>query len=90
MGRPTELGKVQPGFFGDVILVNGDPLEDISVLSNHEKIDVVVIVSRLRLILVLWLADLLGRMVAFISFPGRMGRCSPSVFIEADAKGAGC
>ncbi|KZP22948.1 hypothetical protein FIBSPDRAFT_859157 [Athelia psychrophila] len=42
MGRPNELGKVQPGFFADVILVNGDPLEDMGVLSNHKNINVVI------------------------------------------------
>lgn len=44
MARPNELGKVQPGYFADVILVNGNPLEDISVLSNHQNIDVIIIV----------------------------------------------
>ena len=31
--REDELGKVLPGYLADLILVNGDPLEDISVLQ---------------------------------------------------------
>ena len=45
MARPNELGKVQPGYFADVILVKGNPLEDISILSNHENIEVVIMAS---------------------------------------------
>jgi imidazolonepropionase-like amidohydrolase len=39
MLRPDELGKVQPGYLADLLLVNGDPLEDISVLQDHGKLD---------------------------------------------------
>ena len=46
MLRPEELGQVQPGFFADLILVNGNPLEDISLLSHHENLDLIMIVSR--------------------------------------------
>lgn len=45
MARPDDIGKIQPGYFADVILVNGNPLEDISLLSNHENINVVIMVS---------------------------------------------
>lgn len=45
MLQPTLLGKVQPGFFADLILVDGNPLEDISLLSHHENLDVIMIVS---------------------------------------------
>ena len=31
--REDELGKVLPGYLADLILVNGDPLEEISVLQ---------------------------------------------------------
>lgn len=31
--REYELGKVQPGYYADCILINGDPLKDISILQ---------------------------------------------------------
>jgi imidazolonepropionase-like amidohydrolase len=34
MGHPEELGKVLPGYYADVILVDGDPLEDIELLQE--------------------------------------------------------
>jgi imidazolonepropionase-like amidohydrolase len=46
MARPDELGKVQPGYFADLILVHGNPLEHIDILSNQENIDVIIMVSR--------------------------------------------
>jgi hypothetical protein len=45
MMHPHELGKVQPGYYADLILVNGDPLSDITVLTGPKNIDVVMIVS---------------------------------------------
>jgi 2-keto-4-pentenoate hydratase/2-oxohepta-3-ene-1,7-dioic acid hydratase in catechol pathway/imidazolonepropionase-like amidohydrolase/pimeloyl-ACP methyl ester carboxylesterase len=44
--REDELGKVLPGFFADCILVNGNPLEDITVLQDHSKLDVIMINGR--------------------------------------------
>jgi imidazolonepropionase-like amidohydrolase len=38
MMNPDELGKIQPGFLADVLLVDGDPLADISVLQDHDRI----------------------------------------------------
>jgi imidazolonepropionase-like amidohydrolase len=43
--HPNELGKLQPGFFADLIVVNGNPLEDIKLLSSHKNLDIVMIVS---------------------------------------------
>ncbi|PYH94292.1 hypothetical protein BO71DRAFT_231121 [Aspergillus ellipticus CBS 707.79] len=43
MGYPDELGKVQPGYYADVILVDGDPLADIAVLQDQEKLHAIVI-----------------------------------------------
>jgi imidazolonepropionase-like amidohydrolase len=34
LGLVGETGAVAPGYFADVIAVEGDPLEDISVLEN--------------------------------------------------------
>lgn len=38
MLRPDELGKVQPGYLADLLLVDGDPLADITVLQDHDKL----------------------------------------------------
>lgn len=46
--RGNELGKVQPGYYADCILVNGDPLEDITVLQDHSKLDVIIINGRVH------------------------------------------
>ena len=43
MGHPDVLGKVQPGYYADVILINGDPLEDLSILQETQNIHVIVI-----------------------------------------------
>ena len=45
MLQPEELGKVQPGYYADLVLVDGNPLEDITLLSGHKHIDMVMIVS---------------------------------------------
>lgn len=42
MLRPHELGKVQPGYLADLILVDGDPLADITVLQDHSKINYIM------------------------------------------------
>jgi imidazolonepropionase-like amidohydrolase len=42
MLRPDELGKVQPGYLADMILVDGNPLEDITVLQDHAKLSYIM------------------------------------------------
>lgn len=46
--RDHELGKIQEGFYGDCILVDGNPLEDITVLQDHDKLNVIVINGRVH------------------------------------------
>jgi len=38
MGRPHELGKVREGYLADLILVDGDPLSDIKMLQDADRI----------------------------------------------------
>lgn len=38
MGRPNELGKVKEGYLADMILIDGDPLADIRILQDRERI----------------------------------------------------
>lgn len=46
--RGDELGKIQPGYYGDCVLVDGDPLKDISVLQDHDKLNIIVINGRVH------------------------------------------
>lgn len=41
--REKGLGKIQEGFYGDYILIDGNTLEEISVLQDHDKSKVIVI-----------------------------------------------
>jgi hypothetical protein len=45
---PEELGKIKPGYYADCILVDGDPLTDISVLQNHDKLNVIMVNGRIH------------------------------------------
>jgi len=38
MLRPDELGKVQPDYLADLLLVDGDPLADITILQDHDRL----------------------------------------------------
>ncbi|OQV06972.1 hypothetical protein CLAIMM_11468 [Cladophialophora immunda] len=46
--REDELGQVQPGFFADCLLVDGNPLDDISILQDHERLNMIVINGRIH------------------------------------------
>ena len=36
--RPDELGRVAPGYLADLLLVDGDPSSDITVLQDHDNL----------------------------------------------------
>ncbi|MDX3802042.1 amidohydrolase family protein [Streptomyces sp. AK04-3B] len=38
MGMGDELGLVREGYLADLLLVDGDPLQDISLLRDHDRI----------------------------------------------------
>jgi imidazolonepropionase-like amidohydrolase len=42
MQRPDELGKVQPGYLADLILIDGDPLADITVLQDQQRLNYIM------------------------------------------------
>jgi imidazolonepropionase-like amidohydrolase len=42
VGRLNDLGTIEPGKLADMIAVDGDPLHDIRVLQQHDKIKVVM------------------------------------------------
>ncbi|KAJ7301779.1 hypothetical protein DFH08DRAFT_992258 [Mycena albidolilacea] len=48
MLHPHELGKVVPGAYADLLLVNGDPLQDITLLSHKENLDIIVMNGRVH------------------------------------------
>ncbi|KAJ7779002.1 hypothetical protein B0H16DRAFT_1500785 [Mycena metata] len=48
MRHPNELGKIIPGAYADLLLVNGNPLEDITLLSHKENLDVIIMNGRVH------------------------------------------
>ncbi|KAF2110193.1 hypothetical protein BDV96DRAFT_624219 [Lophiotrema nucula] len=43
MGHPEELGKVQPGYYADVILIDGDPLANIEIFQDVTRLHAIII-----------------------------------------------
>lgn len=46
--REDELGLVRPGYYADCILVDGNPLDDVGILQDHEKLNVILINGRVH------------------------------------------
>ena len=42
LGLGSEIGTVEPGKLADMIAVSGNPLEDIAVLEDHQRIALVI------------------------------------------------
>jgi imidazolonepropionase-like amidohydrolase len=42
MMRGDELGQIRPGYLADLLLVDGDPLEDVSLLQRRERLRLVM------------------------------------------------
>ena len=42
MQRPTELGQLSPGFLADLVLVDGNPLKNLALLTDPAKIQLVM------------------------------------------------
>lgn len=38
MGMPDELGRIEPGYRADLLMVNGNPLDDIKLLQSPANI----------------------------------------------------
>jgi imidazolonepropionase-like amidohydrolase len=42
MGLPSELGQIKSGYLADLLLVKGDPTEDVAILQNKENLLAIV------------------------------------------------
>jgi len=42
MGMEDQIGTIEVGKLADILVVDGDPLEDISVLQKHDKLNVIM------------------------------------------------
>jgi len=47
LGLENELGTVEEGKWADLVMVEGNPLEDINILLNKEKISLVMQAGKL-------------------------------------------
>jgi imidazolonepropionase-like amidohydrolase len=48
MGMPDSLGLIRPGYLADLLLVEGDPLDDIGVLTDRDNISMIMRDGRLH------------------------------------------
>lgn len=43
-----ELGKIKPDYYADCILVDGNPLQDITIFQDHDRLNVIMINGRIH------------------------------------------
>ncbi|KAL4805444.1 hypothetical protein BDV18DRAFT_152748 [Aspergillus unguis] len=46
--RSHEMGQIKAGNFADCVIVDGDPLEDIKILQDHSRLNVIMINGRVH------------------------------------------
>lgn len=46
--RSNEMGQIKEGNFADCIVVDGNPLEDITILQDHERLNIIIINGRVH------------------------------------------
>lgn len=46
--REHELGQIKPGYYADCIIIDGNPLQNIEILQDHSKLDVIIINGRVH------------------------------------------
>jgi hypothetical protein len=42
------MGQIKTGNFGDCVVVDGDPLKDITILQDHSKPEIIIINGRVH------------------------------------------
>lgn len=48
MDMPEELGQIREGFLADLLLVDGNPLDDLLMMVDRDKLQVVMKDGELR------------------------------------------
>lgn len=78
MGQPGELGKVAPGYLADLILVDGNPLSDITILQDPGKLSAImkggVFHKEPRRLCVRWLVRAVEQQYLRCARPRELGR----------------
>lgn len=46
--REHEMGQIKQGNYADCVLVNGDPLKDMTILQDHDKLNIIIINGRVH------------------------------------------
>lgn len=46
--RSHEMGQIKEGNYADCVLVDGKPLDDIEVLQDHDKLNIIMINGRVH------------------------------------------
>ena len=42
MGRPDELGRIKPGYLADLLLIDGDPTQDVTILQSVRSLKAIM------------------------------------------------
>jgi hypothetical protein len=46
--RSHEMGQIKEGNYADCLVVDGSPLKDISILQDHDRLNVIIINGRVH------------------------------------------
>lgn len=46
--RSNEMGQIKEGNLADCIVVDGNPLKDITILQDHERLNIIIINGRVH------------------------------------------
>lgn len=46
--RSHEMGQIKAGNYADCLVVDGDPLKDISILQDHDRLNIIMINGRVH------------------------------------------
>jgi cytosine/adenosine deaminase-related metal-dependent hydrolase len=46
--RSHEMGQIKEGNYADCVVVDGDPLKEISILQDHDRLNIIMINGRVH------------------------------------------